>query len=81
VEFGGSPALRGERLEAMRALPYDDLSADRNTVAVVQALEAILEQHAAGRPACVVEVNAPEGGLVLRAPGKAEPVILYPKKV
>jgi predicted dehydrogenase len=81
VEFGGPPALRSERLETMRALPYDDLSADRNTVAIVQALEAILQQHAAGQPGCVVEVNAPEGGLVLRAPGKAEPVILYPEKV
>jgi D-galacturonate reductase len=81
VEFGGPPALRGERLESMRALPYDDLSADRNTIAVVQALEAILEQHAAGQPGCVVEVNAPEGGLVLRVPGKAEPVVIYPEKV
>src|SRR5947208_642446 len=35
VEFGGSPAERSRRLEAMRALAYNDLSADRNTVAVV----------------------------------------------
>src|SRR5713101_6835054 len=34
VEFGGPPALRTERLNAMRALAYNDLSADRNTVAV-----------------------------------------------
>src|SRR5690242_15575658 len=40
VEFGGPPASRPERLKAARALAYNDLSADRNTVAVVQALEA-----------------------------------------
>src|SRR5262249_29286925 len=45
VEFGGVPAERESRLEQMRALTYNDLSADRNTVAVVQALEAILERH------------------------------------
>src|SRR5207302_340599 len=61
VEFGGSPAGRPERLEAMRALAYNDLSADRNTVAVVQALEAILTRHARGQPGSMVEVNSPEG--------------------
>jgi predicted dehydrogenase len=81
VEFGGPPALRPERLEQMRALNYDDLAADRNTVAVVQAMEAILREHAAGRPGSIVEVNVPEGGLVLRRPGHAEPVVLYPGKV
>ena len=48
VEFAGPPALRAERLTAMRALAYNDVSADRNTVAVVQAMEAILERHAQG---------------------------------
>jgi predicted dehydrogenase len=81
VEHGGPPALRSQRLEAMRALGYDDLTADRNTVAVIQALEAVLERHAAGQPGCLVEVNAPEGGLVLRVPGKEESVVLCPQKV
>jgi predicted dehydrogenase len=81
VEFGGPSALRPERLERMRSLTYNDLSADRNTVAVVQALEAILEQHARGRPGSVVEVNGSQGGLVLRTPGQVEPVILYPHRV
>ncbi len=81
VEFAGPPALRPQRLEAMRALAYNDVSADRNTVAVVQAMEAVLERHAKGRPGCVVEVNAPEGGLVLRRPGRAEPEVLYPGRV
>ena len=81
VEFGGPPALRGQRLEKMQALAYDDLAADRHTVAVIQALEAILREHAAGRPGSMVEVNAREGGLVLRRPGHPEPVVLYPGRV
>jgi predicted dehydrogenase len=81
VEFGGPPALRAQRLEQMRNLSYDDVSADRNTVAIVQALEAILSQHAAGRPGAVVEVNGTAGGLVLRLPGKVEPLMLYANRV
>jgi D-galacturonate reductase len=78
VEHGGPPAARDERLRQTRALAYNDLSADRNVVAAVQALEAILQRHVHGRPGCVAEVNAPEGGLVLRASGSAQPVVLYP---
>jgi predicted dehydrogenase len=81
VEFGGPPALRPERLERMRALAYNDVSADRNTVAVVQAMEAILQRQANGQPGSMVEVNAAEGGLVLRLPGRGEPVVLYPERV
>jgi D-galacturonate reductase len=77
VEYGGPPALRSDRLERMRALAYDDLSADRNVVAVVQALEAILQQHVQGRPGSMVEVNGARGGLVLCSPGRAEPHVLY----
>ena len=65
VEFGGPPAERTDRLKAMRALTYNDLCADRNCVAIVQAMEAILERHAAGAPGALVEVNGPAGGLVL----------------
>jgi D-galacturonate reductase len=84
VEFGKSgklPDTRPQRFHAMRSLPYNDLSADRNTVAVVQAIEAILQQHAQGRPGCMVEVNGDQGGLVMRMPGQAEPVILYAERV
>jgi hypothetical protein len=65
----------------MRALAYNDVSADRNTVAVVQALEAILAEHAQGRPGCVVAVNGEGGGLVLWRPGGGEPVVLHPERV
>ncbi len=77
VEFGGSPAERATRLQQMRSLAYNDLSADRNTVAVVQALEAILQRHAQGQPGSVAEVDTAEGALILRVPGQAEPVILH----
>ena len=55
VEFGGPPDGRGERLRQMSALAYNDLSADRQRVAAVQAMEAILRRHADGRPGCVVD--------------------------
>ena len=77
VEFGGPTSERGRRLEAMRSLTYNDLEADRNTVAIVQALEAILAEHAAGRPGAMVEVNGSRGGLTLWAPGVQEPRVLY----
>jgi predicted dehydrogenase len=85
VEYGGPPAERPHRLEQMRALAYNDLSADRNTVAVVQALEAILERHGSGQAGSIVEVNggsrvrqnAGQDGLVLRIPGQTEPAVLY----
>jgi hypothetical protein len=81
VEFGGPAGERTQRLERMRGLTYNDVAADRNTVAVVQALEAILQRHAAGQPGSVVEVNVPAGGLVLRVPGKPEADVLYAKRV
>jgi predicted dehydrogenase len=77
VEFGGPDSGRAERLRQMRSLMYNDLSADRATVATVQALEAILDRHAKGRPGGVVTVNAPAGGLVLHLPGHAESEVLY----
>jgi predicted dehydrogenase len=77
VEFGGPPDTRPDRVGQMRSLAYNDLAADRNTVAVVQALEAILQRQALGHPGAVVEVNGPEGGLVLRTPGHAGGLVLY----
>jgi predicted dehydrogenase len=81
VEFGGPAEGHDERLERARALAYNDLSAERQTVAAVQAMEAILKAHAAGKPDCVVHVNDARGGLVLYAPGSAEPTILYAPRV
>jgi hypothetical protein len=81
VEFGGLPAERRQRLEAAWQLAYNDIAADRQTVAAVQAMEAILARHVAGRPNCVVEVDHRLGGLVLLEPGAAEPEILYRGRV
>jgi D-galacturonate reductase len=54
VEYGGSKADRDQRLSSVRQLAYADLSADRQVVAAVEAMEMILEQHAKGNPDCVV---------------------------
>jgi D-galacturonate reductase len=81
VEYGGPPEDRAERLRQMRALTYNDVAADRNCVAIVQATEAILAAHAAGRPSSVVRVNGPDGGLVLYTPGMDQPTVLYAGRV
>jgi predicted dehydrogenase len=81
VEFGGPPAERAVRLARARELTYNDLSADRQTVAAVQAMEAILAAHAKGEPNGVVQVNGPAGGLVLYLPGRAEPEVLHSSPV
>jgi predicted dehydrogenase len=77
VKFAGSAADEPKRLAEVQSLSYNDLAADRQSVAAVQALEAILERHANGEPDCVVRVNDANGGLVLYRPGKSEPVVLY----
>ena len=81
VEYGGPADGRVERLAEMRALVYNDITADRNCVAIVQALEAILARAAAGMPGCVVKVNGLAGGLVLYEPGSAEMHVLYEGRV
>lgn len=81
VEFGGPEAERSQRLAQARSLHYNDVSADRQTVAAVQAMEAILARHVAGKPNCVVEVDHPAGGLVLLEPGASEHEVLYAGRV
>jgi predicted dehydrogenase len=81
VQFGGPAGERGQRLTAMRALSYNDVSADRQVVAAVQALEAILDHQRRGQPGAMVTVDNPAGGLLLRVPGRAEATVLYPGRV
>ncbi len=76
VEHGGPTGTRRERLEAMRALRYNDLSADGQVVAAVQAMEAILEHAAKGRPDGVVRIDG-SGKMALHLPGEAQPIVLY----
>jgi D-galacturonate reductase len=57
VEYGGPPGNRAERLQQIRSQTYADLAADRQVVAAVQAMEMILERHAAGNPDCVARYD------------------------
>jgi hypothetical protein len=81
VEFGGTKDDRSARLQAIGSLRYNDLTAERQTVAAVQAMEAILKYHAAGQPNCVVEIDHQAGGLVLFVAGSKEPAVLYAGRV
>ena len=65
VKFGGPDSELRKRYELIQSLAYNDLSADWQTVAAVQALEAILERQAAGEPDCVARIRDPHGKLVL----------------
>lgn len=77
LEFGGLPAERDSRLEKLREQTWCDLSADRNTVAIVQAMEFLLAAHASGRPGGQVFVNTAEGGLVAKFPGILDSTVIY----
>lgn len=81
AEFGGPASEKGKRLEAMRALAYNDMSSDRNIVAIVQSLEAILAEAARGQPDACCRINGPAGGVVLALPGSGETRVLYSGKV
>jgi D-galacturonate reductase len=76
VKFGGPDVEQSRRVAEIQALEYNDLAADWQTVAAVQALEAILDRHVAGEPDCVVRVRDPRGKLVLYHPGDSGPVVL-----
>ena len=81
VEHGLDDLTRQQRIAQLSNGYYNDITSDRQTVATVHAMEAILEQHAAGNPDCVVRVNQEAGGLVLYIPGQAEGVVLYEGQV
>jgi len=81
VKWDGPPEAQSSRLEAIRALAYADLGSDRPVIAMTQATEAILAEAARGKPGAVVDVNTPEGGLVLRFPGVAGGRVLYGPRV
>ena len=57
VEHGGPSEQRSQRLAEVRKLDYADLSADRQVVAAVQAMEMILEEQAKGNPDCVARYD------------------------
>ena len=76
VEFGAD-ADRAARLQAMRELRYNDLRADRQTVAAVESMEAILAAAAEGHGDGVVRIDQPNvGRLTLHVTGQP-PRVLY----
>jgi hypothetical protein len=75
VEFGGPISERLCRLQEIKALSYNDLTADRQVVAAVQACEAILVEHAAGRPGAMVEVS--DERVVLHSPRQDQAIVLH----
>ena len=77
VEWGGPASDRASRLSVARGLAYNDLAADRQVVAAVQSLEAILDHASRGMPDGVVRVNDPTGGLALYLPGQPSPKVIY----
>ncbi len=81
VKHGGPDTEYAQRLSEVRSMSYADLSADRNVVAIVQSMEALLAEHEKGNPGCVVRVNQCKGGLALYRPGQSMPEILYSEKV
>ena len=81
VEFAGPQSERAERVARIAQFDYNDIRSDRQTVAAVQAMEAILEKSSQGKPDAVVYVNHGLGGLVLFTPGLNEPEILYSSRV
>jgi predicted dehydrogenase len=79
VEYGGKKEQRTKRLDEMRQLAYNDLSSERQIVAAVQGMEAILAKAVTGKPNCIVEVNGKLGGLVLLEPGGEREVLYEPR--
>ena len=77
VNFAGAPESRSARRSEISDLSYNELAADRQVVAAVQAVEAILHRAAQGQPDGVVQVNGQHGGLALFTPGSEAPEILY----
>jgi D-galacturonate reductase len=81
VLWDGDQGSSPQRLDTIRGLAYADLGADRSVIAMVEATEAILAASAAGQRGGVVEVNGPQGGLVLKFPGTSQSRVLYAKTV
>jgi len=70
VEFG-QEGTKDERFQQMNSLDYNNLSADRQVVAAVHAVEAILEKAAAGEPNCIVNYGD-DGSLNLFNPNSLQ---------
>jgi D-galacturonate reductase len=81
VEHGGADNEKNSRYRTVSDLTYNDLRAERNCVAVVQALEVLLSDAALGRCGSTVFVNHELGGLVLCRAGSTDTVVCYRNRV
>lgn len=81
VSQAGTQEHRASVVSSVRQMGYAAIEAERNVVAIVQAMEAILSSHARGFPGGVVFVDDPAGGLVLRNSRSSLPEILYEPRV
>ena len=81
VEHGGPDSGRESRYRTVSAMTYNDIRAERNCVAVVQALEAILSDAAIGKHGSVGFVNHDLGGLVLCRSGSSDAKVCYRNQV
>ncbi|MBM3970764.1 MAG: hypothetical protein FJ302_13035 [Planctomycetes bacterium] len=64
----------------IQTLSYKDLASDRQTVAAVQTLKAILAHASKGEPDCIMRVNDSKGGLGLYRVSKPKLDVLYAAK-
>ena len=81
VEHGGPDSERESRYRTVSAMTYNDIRAERNCVAVVQALEVILSDAAIGKHGSVGFVNHDLGGLVLCRSGSSDAKVCYRNQV
>lgn len=76
LEHGGPATERERRLQQLRQLNYNDLAADRQVVAAVAAMEAILTAAAAGDGWGTVTVSENCEKLLLHLPGLAPRLVV-----
>lgn len=81
VAQAASAEEKSLRLGEVRSMGHGALESDRNVVAIVQAMEALLAAHAEGNPGGVVVVNGAAGGLVMHLPGTLAPIVLHQPSV
>ncbi len=72
---GGCPSRASGKV---RQMSYADLAADRNTVAAVQAMEAILHRHAAGQPDASSRSTTPQADWCCMRPARRRQRCSFP---
>lgn len=81
VEYAEQIQTRAARFNEISQLRYNDIAQDKRVIAVVQALEQILSEQAAGSVNSTVTVDEPGDGLWLWKLGASKPEPLYAGRV